>query len=87
MTMTKKYNFNDVKMSSKNLAFVAWVPEKSNVKKRMMSATVRPLIHENLFNRKFDINWTFGDRFDLDLEERFDDLKRMRRYKDIVELK
>ena len=87
LEMVKRFNFNDVTMTSRNVALVSWVPEKAPVKKRMLSATVRPILNEELFRRKFDIDWTFGDRLDLDLEERVKDLKRMRRYKDVVQVR
>ena len=87
LEMVKRFNFNDVTMTSRNVALVSWVPEKAPVKKRMLSATVRPLLNEELFRRKFDLDWTFGDRLDLDLEERVKDLKRMRRYKDVVQVR
>merc|ERR1712110_702016 len=57
LTLTKEYGFNDVEMEIKQSAFVAWIPTKSNIRKRMLTASAKGLIKETLFKQKFELDW------------------------------
>ena len=86
LELTKQFDFNDVQMTNRQCAFVSWIPAKSSVKKRMLTASAKGLIKETLFKQKFELDWSLGDRGDLDLEERFEDLIKIRKFRDIIKM-
>ena len=88
LSLTKQFDFSkDVQITTNQFAFISWIPGKSSVKKRMIAASAKSVITKDLFNQKFELDWTLGDRAELDLEERMNDLRRIRKYQDIVEIK
>ena len=87
MELTKTYEFNDVEMKIRKYAFVTWVPIKSSVKKRMMTASYKGTIKENLFEQKFDLDWCLDDRCDLELDDRFCEMKKTGKYSNITKIR
>ena len=86
LQLTKQYGFNDVKMTNRNCAFVAWIPTKSNIRRKMLTASAKAVIKQDLFRQKFELDWSLGDRCDLDLDDRFDDMKKTRKFQDIIKI-
>ena len=86
MELTKNYEFNDVEMKIRKYAFVTWVPITSSVKKRMITASYKATIKENLFEQKFDLDWCLDGRCDLKLDDRFCEMKNTGKYSNITKI-
>ena len=80
------YNFSDVVMTNRKLTFTTWIPTISSVKKRMMTASTKPLIKTDIFKQKFELDFSTGDRLDLELDEIFKDIQRMRQFKGVTKI-
>merc|ERR1719378_1203627 len=87
LTLTRQLLGLQKELIQRKIAFLTWIPMKSSVKKRMMTASAKAHIKDTLFQQKFEIDWTLDDRNSLELDDRLDDMKKEIKFKEIISIR
>ena len=73
-------------MTNRKLIFTTWIPTISTVKKRMITASSKAVIKTDIFKQKFALDFSTGDRLDLELDEVFKDIQIMRQFNGVTKI-